>query len=158
MLIEGSGLPKLSEELTGRRTVYGAGTFDLWHVGHVDYVSWLEELAGEDGVVIVQVRRDARVASEKGHTPIIREDERAFIVDNTRQVDFTFLGIETPPPEVKPSIYAATLLRPSIIGIGDGWSNEVDLWKRHVPEAQITLAPFPHRQSTSRIIRRIQNF
>ena len=157
MQIHERELPQLKEEVKGRRTVYGVGAFDLWHGGHVDYVRWLRELAGTDGLVVVQVRTDDRVAAQKGRDrPIIEQDERIYIVDDSQEVDVTFLGTEI-NLELKTSIHAATLFSPDVVAVGDGWRNEVELWRRHVPEAQLAVAPFPHRQSTSRIINKIRN-
>jgi cytidyltransferase-like protein len=95
-------LSLLREEIKGRRVVLGVGAFDLYHAGHQQYLDWAEDVAGEGGIVVVMLRTDERVSAAKGKDrPIIEEEERQYIVDRTRPVDFTFLGTET-PPDMKP--------------------------------------------------------
>lgn len=68
-----------------------------------------------------------------------------------------FLGKET-PPGVKTSMHAARLLRPTVVAIGDGWRGDAEQWGRLVPGVEVALAPFQHRQSTTRVINKIRNF
>lgn len=157
MQIHERELPELRDELKDRRVVLGVGAFDLFHAGHMDYLRWAKDIAGKEGIVVVMVRTDERVSAGKGNDrPIIEQDEREYIVDNTKPVNFTFLGTET-SPTMKTSMLAATMLRPDVVAVGDGWKNDARQWGRLVPGVEVALAPFPHRQSTSKVINKIRN-
>lgn len=156
MQIHERELPELRDEAKGKKTVLAVGAFDLFHAGHMDYLLWARELAGQDGLVAVLVRTDERVASVKGKgRPVIEQDERTYIVDHTKPVDITFLGPET-SDGIKPSMHAARILQPDIVAIGHGWKDELAQWRELVPGVEVTIAPFVHRQSTSNVIRRIR--
>ena len=151
-------LPTLREELGDKKVVLAVGAFDLFHAGHMDYLRWARDIAGQNGIVAVMVRTDQRVSAGKGkERPVIEEGEREYIVANTKPVDVTFFGTET-PHGIKTSMHAAKLLRPNIVAIGDGWRDDSAQWGSLVPGVEVALAPFPHRQSTSRIIQKVRNF
>ena len=157
MLLREADLPALRHDNKGKRIVLAVGAFDLFHAGHMDYLRWARWVGGAGSLVVALVRTDERVAGQKERgRPIIQEDERAYIVDNSRPVDFTFLGTET-ALHLKRSMVAASLLKPDVLAMGDGWRSEEEQWRSFMPKLEIATAPFPHRQSTTRIIHRIRS-
>ena len=69
------------------KTVYTAGSFDLFHVGHLNVLERCREIAGEDGKVFVGVHTDESVESRKGRPPVIPLLQRIEIVKAVRYVD-----------------------------------------------------------------------
>jgi cytidyltransferase-like protein len=151
-------LPDLRRSIGSRPIVFEAGAFDGLHGGHVQYVKWGRELAGSDGVTVALVRTDRRIRQVKGPpNPLFPQDERLDVVDTLRPVDYAFLASDK-VTGMKPSIHAALLLQPDIVAIGDGWKDELPLWRVALPNARIVIAPFPHIDSTTAVINRIRNF
>ena len=69
------------------------GTFDIFHLGHLNYFKQAREIAGE-GEVIVIVARDKNVKKIKGKKPLHNENERLEIVSYLKIVDKAMLGRE----------------------------------------------------------------
>src|SRR4051812_35926260 len=58
----------------GLRIVLTSGTYDLFHVGHAEYLDQAKKLGD---LLIVGVDSDAKVKSRKGpHRPVVPEQER----------------------------------------------------------------------------------
>lgn len=73
----------------GLKIVLTSGTFDLFHIGHAQYLEKAKELGD---VLIVGVDSDARVKKRKGpERPIVPEDERVLILAHSRHVDVVTL-------------------------------------------------------------------
>jgi len=69
----------------GLKVVLTSGTFDLFHIGHAQYLEKAKELGD---VLIVGVDSDARVKKRKGpDRPIVPENERVLILSHVRHVD-----------------------------------------------------------------------
>ena len=69
----------------GLRTVLTSGTFDLFHIGHAQY---LERAKALGDVLIVGVDSDEKVRSRKGPTrPVVPENERLLILAHVRHID-----------------------------------------------------------------------
>lgn len=77
----------------GLRIVLTSGTFDLFHIGHAQY---LEKAKSYGDILIVGVDSDARVKKRKGPTrPIVPEHERVLILSHVRHADvITLKGVE----------------------------------------------------------------
>lgn len=89
----GMDILDVGKALHGRRheriALVGGG-FDLFHVGHLDY---LEHAAQQGDVLVVQVASDVLLKSQKGiNRPVIPEKERQRIVQALACVDFTFIS------------------------------------------------------------------
>ncbi|MCW8818006.1 MAG: adenylyltransferase/cytidyltransferase family protein, partial [Ignavibacteriaceae bacterium] len=68
-----------------KKVVFTNGVFDLIHAGHVDYLSKAKSLGD---VLIVGINTDDSVRRIKGDKrPILKQEERAFIVSNLKPVD-----------------------------------------------------------------------
>ncbi len=69
----------------GLRIVLTSGTFDLFHIGHAQY---LEKAKALGDLLIVGVDSDEKVKARKGpHRPIVPEAERVHILSHCRHVD-----------------------------------------------------------------------
>lgn len=69
------------------KTVYAAGSFDLFHVGHLNVLKKCREIAGDDGKVFIGVHTDESIRRRKGHLPTIPLDQRIAIVKAVKYVD-----------------------------------------------------------------------
>lgn len=66
----------------------------IYYVG--DHIRIINEIRNYCDILFIQIESDKDVKFEKGEErPIICEDERAFIVDNIKGVDFVIIATET---------------------------------------------------------------
>ncbi len=79
----------------GLRIVLTSGTFDLFHIGHAQYLEKAKELGD---ILIVGVDSDEKVKKRKGpQRPIVPEDERVLILSHVRHADvITLKGANDP--------------------------------------------------------------
>ena len=69
----------------GLRVVLTSGTFDLFHVGHAQY---LEKAKALGDILIIGVDSDEKVKKRKGpHRPVVPEQERVQILSHCRHAD-----------------------------------------------------------------------
>lgn len=64
------------------------GTFDVFHIGHVNL---LKRAADEGDMLIVGVSTDKLNMSKKGRNPIYNESDRTEILSSLKFVDYCFL-------------------------------------------------------------------
>ena len=64
------------------------GTFDIFHVGHINI---LERARALGDYLIVGVSSDALNISKKGRNPVYSEEERVKIISSLRCVDEVFI-------------------------------------------------------------------
>lgn len=64
------------------------GTFDIFHVGHINILERARELGD---YLIVGVSSDALNISKKGRNPVYSEEERVKIISSLRCVDEVFI-------------------------------------------------------------------
>ena len=103
------------------------GTFDLFHRGHIYYLSEAEKLGTK---LIVIIARDVRVAHGKGRSPIHTERERLESVKTAFPTASVILGHES-------DIFAPIReYHPDLLAFG---------YDQRVPETQIHEL-FPHIQ------------
>lgn len=80
MIITFNDLQDIKKKHSSQRLVLTSGTFDLLHVGHLNY---LERVKEHGDIVVVLLSGDNRVKARKGSKrPIINESERAIILDS----------------------------------------------------------------------------
>jgi cytidyltransferase-like protein len=79
-------------ELAKLKTVYTAGSFDLFHRGHVLFLSSVKErFPGYK--LVVGVLPDKRIQAKKGkERPVIKQADRLAVVDASKFVDFAFIA------------------------------------------------------------------
>ncbi len=69
--------------------VLAAGTFDILHPGHYEFLKYAKSLGDE---LVVVVARDKTVEKLKGRKPIIPEEQRRVMVEALKPVDRAILG------------------------------------------------------------------
>jgi len=130
----------------GKKVVFTNGVFDLIHAGHVDYLSKARNLGD---VLIVGLNSDESVKRIKGEKrPILKQEERAFILSNLKPVDYVVLFEEDTPAKLISEII------PDILIKGADWSVEKIVGKDVVEKngGKVMNIEFVNDQSTSRII------
>ncbi|MCF8241163.1 MAG: D-glycero-beta-D-manno-heptose 1-phosphate adenylyltransferase [Melioribacteraceae bacterium] len=136
-------------KLEGKKIVFTNGCFDIIHAGHVDYLNKAKS-AGD--ILLVALNTDASVRRIKGkNRPIIKEEERAFVMSNLRCVDYVTFFDEDTPLEIISDII------PSVLVKGADWSAENIVGKDVVDSngGEIKRIEFITEQSTSKIIKKI---
>lgn len=80
----------------GLKIVLTSGTFDLFHIGHAQY---LEKAKALGDLLIIGVDSDEKVKARKGpHRPVVPENERVLILSHCRHADvITLKGLNDPP-------------------------------------------------------------
>lgn len=107
----------------GSVIVLANGCFDLFHAGHIRYLTAAKELGD---VLVVGINSDEQVARLKGEgRPYIPEDERAEIVSSLRAADIVTIF---PEPTVEELILA---IRPDFHAKGTDYTTDT------VPEREI---------------------
>lgn len=92
----------------GLRIVLTSGTYDLFHVGHAEY---LAKAKGLGDLLLVGVDSDAKVRARKGpHRPVVSEDERVRILSHLRHVDVITLKSHDEKPNA-----LIKMVRPDIL-------------------------------------------
>lgn len=99
------------------KTILTYGTFDLFHVGHLNL---LERLKNLGGTLIVGVSTDA-FNELKGKKTIIKYEDRARIVSSLRCVDHIIKEESWEQKEADIARYHV-----DILGMGDDWRGKFD--------------------------------
>jgi len=133
-----------------KKVVFTNGCFDLIHAGHVDYLIKAKQMGD---VLILALNTDSSVKRIKGENrPILKQEERAFIVSNLKPVDYVIFFKEDTPAEIISDII------PDILVKGADWSID-KIVGREVVEAnggEVKTIEFVNDQSTSKIIQIIK--
>ena len=129
-----------------KKVVFTNGVFDLIHAGHVDYLSKAKKLGD---VLVVGLNTDDSVKRIKGNKrPILKQEERAFILSNLKPVDFVIFFNEDTPEKL------ISELTPDILVKGADWAIEKIVGKEVVEKngGEVKAIKFVNDQSTSKII------
>lgn len=123
------------------------GTFDLFHVGHVELLERCWGIA-DGGPVIVAVNTDEFVERYKGKRPIIPFADRVTVVGACRFVDFVRANDGDDQPDI------IELARPNIIAVGDDWKDrdylaQLDLTQEWLDERGIRIVYVPRTTGVS---------
>ncbi len=134
----------------GLKIVLTSGTYDLFHIGHAQFLEKAKELGD---VLIVGVDSDARVKKRKGpERPIVPENERVLILSHVRHVDVvTLKNLDDP------SNHLIKLVRPDVLVVSESTGHkagEVDEKAQYCGEI-IVMEP-QATTSTSAKLRMIQ--
>ena len=124
-ILERRKLAQIIEEKrqNGAKIVMANGCFDLFHVGHIRYLSGAKKLGD---ILIVGINSDEQVRKLKGEKrPFMPEDERAEIVSALSFVDYVTIF---PEPTVTELLRA---VKPNFHAKGTDYTNET------VPEREI---------------------
>lgn len=99
-----------------KKIVFTNGCFDILHRGHVTYLNQAKSLGD---VLIVGVNSDRSVRGLKGEgRPVNNENDRAFILDNLKSVDFVMIFDEDTPYNIIKEIVPEFLVK------GGDWKEE----------------------------------
>lgn len=134
-----------------KKVVFTNGVFDLIHAGHVDYLTKAKALGD---ILIVGMNTDVSVKRIKGEKrPILKQDERAFIISNLKPVDYVVLFNEDTPQKLIDEII------PDILVKGADWSIDKIVGRETVEKngGEVKTIKFVNEQSTSKIIELIRN-
>lgn len=99
--------------MESKRIVYTGGTFDLFHVGHVEMLEYCASLGDE---LVVSLNTDDFVKRYKGKPPIMSYEERKEVLLSTKFVDTVMPNYEG--EDSKPAILESGA---SIVAIGMDW-------------------------------------
>lgn len=130
----------------GKKVVFTNGVFDLIHSGHVDYLLKAKKLGD---VLIVGLNSDDSVKRIKGDKrPILKQDERAFVLSNLKAVDYVIFFNEDTPEKLISEII------PDILVKGADWAVEKIVGRELVEKSggKVINIEFVNDQSTSKII------
>lgn len=133
-----------------KKVVFTNGCFDLIHSGHVDYLVKAKEMGD---VLILALNSDLSIRSIKGDKrPILKQDERAFIVSNLKPVDYVIFFNEDTPAEI------ISELVPDVLVKGADWAIEKIVGREivEVNGGEVKTINFVNDQSTSNIIKIIK--
>lgn len=113
------------------RVGYTQGTYDMFHIGHLNLLNHAKELCD---ILVVGVNSDALVCDYKHKHPVIGENERCEIVANVKAVDKAMVVHTLDKMELLKSI------KFDVIFIGDDWkgnprweSTEKSLFEVNIP-------------------------
>jgi len=104
----------------GLKTVLTSGTFDLFHIGHAQY---LEKAKALGDILIIGVDSDAKVRERKGPSrPVVPEMERVQIISHCRHADVIFLK------EVKdPSNHLIKAVSPDVLVVSSSTKHKKEI-------------------------------
>jgi len=141
--------------MSNRFTVYTGGTFDLFHAGHVNFLSKCARL----GEVVVSLNTDEFIESYKGKPPVCSYEERKTVLEAciwVNQVIPNEGGADS-----KPSIES---VKPDYIAIGTDWARrdyylQMQFTQDWLDERDISLIyiPYTHTISTTKLKARSAN-
>jgi cytidyltransferase-like protein len=88
MIIDYDKLKELRENNKNKKIVLVLGSFDLIHFEHVNFINDAKKLGD---ILVVAVKDNLSVKLKGDDRPIIDEEQRLFMVDNLKSVDYSIL-------------------------------------------------------------------
>ncbi|MFZ1320795.1 MAG: D-glycero-beta-D-manno-heptose 1-phosphate adenylyltransferase [Ignavibacteria bacterium] len=120
MILKINSIPDVRSRIRSenKKLVFTNGCFDIIHKGHVSYLNQAK-LMGD--YLIVGLNSDKSVKKLKGDDrPVNNENDRAFILDNLKSVDYVIIFNKDTPYEL------IKLIVPDYLVKGGDWSeNEI---------------------------------
>ncbi|SEH44949.1 adenylyltransferase/cytidyltransferase family protein [Selenomonas sp. KH1T6] len=102
MIINYEDLKEIRARHQDKKIVMLKGTFDLFHLGHLNMIRRAKALGD---ILVVLVKCDEAIKLKGTDRPIVDEQQRAMIVDAIKYVDYTLIAnrlIEAGVPDVQP--------------------------------------------------------
>lgn len=129
---------------------YTDGTFDMFHVGHLNLIQAAKEYCDH---LIVAVHGDRVVQEMKPNSPVIPEEERRRIVEAIREVDQAEITAYRDKKRLWEKYHF------DVIFIGDDYKG-TERWDRFEKElndvgVDVIYLPYTQETSTSQIRRRV---
>ena len=124
------------------RIGYTQGTYDMFHIGHLNLINHAKEYCD---YLIVGVNSDSLVKQYKNKTPVIIESERQCIVANIKAVDKCVITYTLDKVDAWKKYHFDAIF------IGDDWNGN-ERWKKTEEELAIfgaTVVYLPHTDGIS---------
>jgi cytidyltransferase-like protein len=152
MIIKKENLAETRDQHKNEKIVLTSGTFDLIHPGHVRYLDAVKPLGD---VLVVMMSGDDRAIARK-RKPIMAENDRAFMLDALKVVDYVFIDPATNSPNEIDPVHAEIVkqLQPDIYAT-DG--EDPRFWNIMDPAKLKVVERTGEEISTTDIIQRIQD-
>jgi cytidyltransferase-like protein len=109
--------------------VYTGGTFDLFHMGHVQLLAGCHKIAGPNGKVIVALNPDEFVEKFKGVKPTISLEERIAVVSACKYVDHVIVNFGE-QDSTKTITEVSKQWPVDFVAIGDDWAPPKDYYSQ----------------------------
>lgn len=147
-------LASLRTENPDKKIVFADGTFDLFHLGHVEAFKKLREYGD---IVVVAVLSDEWVKFRKGEQrPVMSQAERLTLVDSIRHVDYSILAFDTAKDERIRISSLIRELRPDVFVTVDArWEDRAESFAELGVELKVV--PRIVESSTTNLLARIKN-
>lgn len=135
--------------------VFTQGTFDLFHIGHLNLLRRCKKLAGENGIVSVGLLTDEAIERYKGSKPIIPYQDRFKMLISCIYVDEVHFN------EIADIKVALMKNEVDYVVVGSDWAKK-DLAKhygveQHVLDDKVVYFPYTERESSTKIKERVKN-
>jgi len=137
------------ERRAGAKIILANGCFDLFHVGHIRYLSGAKELGG---CLIVALNSDEQVRKLKGENrPLMPENERAEVISALKFVDYVTIFCE---PTVEELIRA---IRPDFHAKGTDYTGDTVPEREIVKEygGRVAIVGDPKNHSSTGLIEKV---
>lgn len=128
------------------------GSFDLFHVGHVNLLRACRLVGGTGAHVTVALNNDEFIEAFKNHPPVIPLRDRISVVAGCRYVDEVTVNCQT----VKGSSAEATIdeARPDLIVVGSDWQErdylgQLGTSQRYLDSIACAVVYVPYTQGIS---------
>lgn len=121
---------------------YTQGTYDMFHIGHLNLLKHASELCE---YLIVGINSDELVKEYKHKVPVINEEERAEIVRNIKCVDECYIVTTLDKKDAYKKFHFDAIF------IGDDWKGN-SRWERTQEEMKsmgVDLVYLPHTSGVS---------
>lgn len=144
-------LDEFRNSVSGKKVVFTNGCFDILHRGHVSY---LNEARALGDILVVGLNSDASVKRLKGESrPVNSEQDRKFVLENLRAVDYVFIFEQDTPLELIKTI------SPYILVKGGDWRPDQIVGSEFVLQngGQVKSLQFIDGFSTTSTIEKINN-
>lgn len=132
-----------------KKIVFTNGCFDILHKGHIAYLNQAKDLGD---VLVVGVNSDESVKKLKGENrPINNENDRAYLLENLKSVDYAIIFREETPYNLIKEILPDFLVK------GGDWKEE-DIVGSDIVKAnggKVVSMNYIDNYSTSGIIKKI---
>ncbi|WP_160153828.1 adenylyltransferase/cytidyltransferase family protein [Microbulbifer sp. ALW1] len=123
------------------KTVVTFGTFDVFHVGHINL---LQRASALGDTLIVGVSTDELNYSKKQRYPIYKQEDRAKIINSLRYVNFCFFEESLERKAEYLQYYGA-----DVLVMGDDWKGKFDQYSEI---CEVVYLPRTPSISTTEII------
>lgn len=134
----------------GKKLVFTNGCFDIIHRGHISYLNEAKKLGD---YLIIGVNSDSSVRGLKGEgRPVNNENDRAFVLDNLKPVDFVVIFNEETPYNVIKEILPDFLVK------GGDWKEDQIVGSDVVKSSggQVISLKYIDNYSTTNILKKIE--